>query len=1027
MEMNQTIDQCGDDANDDNCCMDSSTLLAEQVAKVMDIEFGSIVSGVHIIDQLYGYNNNHNLVDAFGFQDGIWQHSSWCIIPQLQQQIHSIQELRTLLHTLGRRPTVQTNSKMYHFPPRRLQSDGCMGAQLDINTRSTLYGLTLSNSITEMLPSEALLLIRSSSGSSAHTLRQLFWAKLIESKLLSYEYIGYTDIPSIPQQRKKRQRLPSGLGGPIIVCLDTSWSMSGHREWLSKAVVLASVAAAHRQGRTCHVVAFSQGVMDGGELSATPEGLHRLLEFLSHSFVGGTDISAALRYTMDTLLSENHGTEVSSSADVLLITDGEIPEVKQEIIHDLDRLKQRLGIQVHGLLVGQRDSAAMEQLCTHTHNFLMNYDIQNLIPTSKEHNSSPTALAYHRTQQDTTLQCRDRNRFIATNKVYLSRPKTIPLFARSSFTSRAGGRGKRRFDDDDDFYFDSPTLDNIDNNNNNNRIVESGEFVEATSSRDSFESLVDQTVQRIREAVSLSIEEESWQMSELDLEQNSKDSCWQYRDQFRQAVAQVSSNLIERDEESRLVVLGLVAGEHVFFLGPPGTAKSALGRRLATICGGGFFQRLLTRFTTPEELFGPLSLRALERDEYVRQTNGYLPTATIAFLDEIFKANSAILNTLLTILNERTFDNGAGHREDCPIRCVIAASNELPESDELDALFDRFLLRKEIQPVSDDGIMQLVSQIVPKLSHWKNRTTTSLPTERDSSLTDDLEKIVQALSLAADDVHVGHDTSALLRDLRNFMRQEFNVNLSDRRLVQAARLLRISAASHGRRAVDPIDCLLLQHVAWRSPEQRTLIRDWLWDRITPGSVGSSSSSDGGVVTNSNISQFQLLLNNLRQECIQSVRKTNGDVTGSMGGRDVDIAVLTSLCMEIQQIALQLQQQRCRLCRHIELLRKSSDHLWLDVDEARAAQQLLLPKADIAVRDTVRVLNHAQALIAVLGENVSNEVRLSVLEQLWDDDDDSGEMQFSVEELSIGMKEAKTRYDAETFRKWKRARKKGSQT
>ena len=232
----------------------------------------------------------------------------------------------------------------------------------------------------------------------------------------------------------------------------------------------------------------------------------------------------------------------------------------------------------------------------------------------------------------------------------------------------------------------------------NSKSVDDESTSPASSSADSFGSQVSGAVESIQSFVLSEIENQAWQVKDLDNEKNAEGSCWCYRDQFRDAVARISDNLVEREEESRLVVLGCAAGEHVLFLGAPGTAKSALGRRLANICGGLFFQRLLTRFTTPEELFGPLSLRALENDEYKRRTDGFLPKATVAFLDEIFKANSAILNTLLTILNERTFDNGAGNREECPIRCVIAASNELPESDELDALFDRFLLRKEGEP-----------------------------------------------------------------------------------------------------------------------------------------------------------------------------------------------------------------------------------------------------------------------------------------------------------------------------------------
>jgi MoxR-like ATPase len=162
-----------------------------------------------------------------------------------------------------------------------------------------------------------------------------------------------------------------------------------------------------------------------------------------------------------------------------------------------------------------------------------------------------------------------------------------------------------------------------------------------------------------------------WNSSELDLERTAQESCWNYLDELKSAVVErVGENLVERDDEARLLVLSMIAGEHILFLGRPGTGKSVLGRRLSQLCGGVFFQRLLTRFTTPEEIFGPLSLRALENDEYRRCTAGFLPTASIAFLDEIFKEYPAILNTLLTILNERQFDNGAGVREDCPIRCV---------------------------------------------------------------------------------------------------------------------------------------------------------------------------------------------------------------------------------------------------------------------------------------------------------------------------------------------------------------------
>src|SRR3990167_4301249 len=151
---------------------------------------------------------------------------------------------------------------------------------------------------------------------------------------------------------------------------------------------------------------------------------------------------------------------------------------------------------------------------------------------------------------------------------------------------------------------------------------------------------------------------------------------------LRAVIDTLERGLVERRQSVQLCLLAALAGEHTLFIGPPGSAKSELARRLHTVFRDArYFERLLTRFSVPEELFGPLSIKALEEDRYERHTDGFLPDASVAFIDEVFKANSAILNALLTLLNEREFDNGAG-RQRCPLISCVGATNEVPRSEE---------------------------------------------------------------------------------------------------------------------------------------------------------------------------------------------------------------------------------------------------------------------------------------------------------------------------------------------------------
>jgi MoxR-like ATPase len=278
----------------------------------------------------------------------------------------------------------------------------------------------------------------------------------------------------------------------------------------------------------------------------------------------------------------------------------------------------------------------------------------------------------------------------------------------------------------------------------------------------------------------------------------------------------LSEGLIERDIPIRLALLAALAGEHVLLIGPPGTAKSELARRLRlAFTGQTYFERLLTRFSVPEELFGPLSIKALEEDKYQRQTEGYLPTAAVAFLDEIFKANSAILNALLTLLNEREFDNGT-QRIKTPLVSVVGASNELPQEEELLALYDRFLVRYHVGPVSDEGFAKLLDlrgQAKPAIDAALMLTPS------------DLEHI----HAAALKVTVPAEVASLLKAMRKHC-QDQKIPVSDRRWRKALFLLQVAAHTDGRAAVSVWDCWLLQHCLWHKPEEITTLAKWYEER-----------------------------------------------------------------------------------------------------------------------------------------------------------------------------------------------------
>ncbi len=308
-------------------------------------------------------------------------------------------------------------------------------------------------------------------------------------------------------------------------------------------------------------------------------------------------------------------------------------------------------------------------------------------------------------------------------------------------------------------------------------------------------------------------------------------------ERFKQLLGEMNRGIYEKETEISLSLLAALAGESIILLGPPGVAKSMVARQLKTAFRDAqSFEYLMSRFSTPDEIFGPVSIQKLKTsDTYERAMEGYLPTADVVFLDEIWKAGPAIQNTLLTVINEKIFRNG--NREmHLPLKLLVAASNELPAKGEgLEALWDRFVIRIESRPIKlEKNFRAMLLE-----SHADFSGSTGILGHADfadNADFSDLKITAEEYAEWAEKIckigvkeEVLDAISAIRKSLRAVNVDEAaerrNIYVSDRRWKNIVRLLRTSAFMQDREEVDICDLLPIYHCLWQEPEERDAIRN----------------------------------------------------------------------------------------------------------------------------------------------------------------------------------------------------------
>lgn len=314
-------------------------------------------------------------------------------------------------------------------------------------------------------------------------------------------------------------------------------------------------------------------------------------------------------------------------------------------------------------------------------------------------------------------------------------------------------------------------------------------------------------------------------------------------ERFKQLLGEMNRGIYEKETEISLSLLAALAGESIILLGPPGVAKSMVARQLKTAFREAqSFEYLMSRFSIPDEIFGPVSIQKLKTsDTYERAVEGYLPTADVVFLDEIWKAGPAIQNTLLTVINEKIFRNG--NREmHLPLKLLVAASNELPAKGEgLEVLWDRFVIRIESRPIKLEKNFramllevkseeQRASEVKSEERGVKEQSSAAEGKANSNAITaEEYAGWTERIDKIGVKIEVLDAISAIRKSLRAVNVDEAaerrNIYVSDRRWKNIVRLLRTSAFMQDREEVDICDLLPIYHCLWQEPEERDAIRN----------------------------------------------------------------------------------------------------------------------------------------------------------------------------------------------------------